>query len=221
MALYDVREIEVIYGKGDLQVQAVASLSMQIEEKETVAVTGPSGAGKSTLLYALSGLEKVTSGEVFYQGDDIARLTHEELAKLRLHHFGFVFQSFHLLSDMTVRDNIWLPAIMKGGTVDMELFHEIIADLKLEEQLEHLAGQLSGGEQQRASIARALMNKPKVLFADEPTGNLDSANGAKVFELLFLCAKKYGQTLVYVTHDKEKAQMAERQVVMKDGALVE
>lgn len=169
----------------------------------------------------LSGLERATHGKVTYQGIEMSALNQRKLAKLRLQNFGFVFQGFYLIPTMTVRDNIWLPAIVDKGKVEVGLFEEIISDLNLGNRIKHLPNQLSGGEKQRVAIARALMNKPKVIFADEPTGNLDSVNGEKVFELLFKCAKKYKQTLIYVTHDKDKAKLAERSLLIKDGVLVD
>ena len=151
----------------------------------------------------------------------MSALNQKELANLRLQNFGFVFQGFYLVSTMSVRDNIWLPAIADKAKVDSELFEEIISDLDLEDRINHMPNQLSGGEKQRVAIARALMNKPSVIFADEPTGNLDSINGEKVFELLFKCAKKYNQTLIYVTHDVNKSTLAEKSLLIKDGVLVE
>ncbi|HCW04365.1 MAG TPA: peptide ABC transporter ATP-binding protein [Clostridium sp.] len=221
MKAYKLEHVKVTYGTGESKVEAIKDISLEISENEIISVIGPSGAGKSTLLNVLSGLERATHGKVTYQGIEMSALNQRKLAKLRLQNFGFVFQGFYLIPTMTVRDNIWLPAIVDKGKVEVGLFEEIISDLNLGNRIKHLPNQLSGGEKQRVAIARALMNKPKVIFADEPTGNLDSVNGEKVFELLFKCAKKYKQTLIYVTHDKDKAKLAERSLLIKDGVLVD
>ena len=221
MKLYELQNINVTYGGGDLKVQALKDITISINHGEIISIVGPSGAGKTTLLNVLSGLEKTSSGKIHYQGRDMSLLGQKKLAKLRLQNFGFVFQGFYLISTMTVRDNIWLPTIADNKDVDMDLFEEIITDLELKDRINHLPNQLSGGEKQRVAIARSLINKPSVIFADEPTGNLDSLNGEKVFELLFKCAKKYKQTLIYVTHDTNKSKLAERYLHIKDGVLVE
>ena len=221
MKAYKLEHVKVTYGTGESKVEAIKDISLEISENEIISVIGPSGAGKSTLLNVLSGLERATHGKVTYQGIEMSALNQRKLAKLRLQNFGFVFQGFYLIPTMTVRDNIWLPAIVDKGKVEVGLFEEIISDLNLGNRINHLPNQLSGGEKQRVAIARALMKKPKVIFADEPTGNLDSVNGEKVFELLFKCAKKYKQTLIYVTHDKDKAKLAERSLLIKDGVLVD
>lgn len=209
------------YGSGECEVEAIHNISVKIEKGEIISIIGSSGAGKSTLLNVLSGLEKPTSGCVIYNGDDLFTFNQSVLAKLRMKNFGFIFQGFHLIPTMTVRDNIWLPSIMEKGRVDLDFFEELISDLNLQERLQHVPSQLSGGEKQRVAIARALINKPEVIFADEPTGNLDSINGKKVFDLLFHCVEKYKQTLIYVTHDIEKSEMAERILHIKDGVLIE
>ena len=219
--LYELQDINVTYGTEDTKVEALKDVNINIHQGEIISIVGPSGAGKTTLLNVLSGLEKTTSGKLFYQEIDISTLKQKELSRLRLQNFGFVFQGFYLISTMTVRDNIWLPAIADKAQVDEELFEEIINDLDLKDRLNHLPNQLSGGEKQRVAIARALMNKPSVIFADEPTGNLDSINGEKVFELLFKSAKKYKQTLIYVTHDVTKSKLAEKNLFIKDGVLIE
>lgn len=221
MVLYELKHINVTYGREDTKVEAIKDISINISHGVIISIVGPSGAGKTTLLNVLSGLEKISSGKILYQGIDMSTLNQKELANLRLQNFGFVFQGFYLVSTMSVRDNIWLPAIADKANVDDELFEEIILDLNLKDRINHLPNQLSGGEKQRVAIARALINKPSVIFADEPTGNLDSLNGEKVFDLLFKCAKKYKQTLIYVTHDVNKSKVAEKSLFIKDGVLVE
>lgn len=218
--LYELERVNVTYNSGESKVQAIRDISLAINPGEIISIIGPSGAGKSTLLNVLSGLEKFSDGKVYYKGIDMSKLNQKKLAELRLQNFGYVFQGFYLIATMTVQDNIWLPAIVDKGNVDLQLYEEIIADLSLSDRIKHLPNQLSGGEKQRVAIARALINKPSVIFADEPTGNLDSVNGEKVFELLFRCAKKYKQTLIFVTHDAEKSKLAERSFLIKDGVLI-
>lgn len=220
MSLFQLKDVKVEYGNDAAKVCALAGIDLDIQEQEQIAIIGPSGSGKSTLLNVLSGLENITRGEIYYNGVNFHQLPQKELSELRLKNFGFVFQAFYLISSMTVKDNIYLPAMTLDGKVDKELFDELIEQLGLKERMKHLPGQLSGGEKQRVAIARALINKPRVIFADEPSGNLDSENGKMVFDLLFRFAKKYKQTLIYVTHDLEKASLAKRQIQIKDGVII-
>lgn len=219
MKLFQLTNVEVNYGMDENMVHALNGISLEIEEHEKIAITGPSGSGKSTLLNALSGIEKISKGNIFFRETDFSKFTASKLSELRLKHFGFVFQNFYLISSMTVRDNIYLPAIVSQGQVDKEFFEKLVTDLHIEHRLNHLSGQLSGGEKQRVAIARALIHKPEVVFADEPSGNLDSKNGEDVFRLLFQMTEEFKQTLIYVTHDMEKAKMAERQIKIKDGMV--
>lgn len=221
MSLFQLKDVKVEYGMGESRVYALKGIDLEIKEQEQIAIIGPSGSGKSTLLNVLSGLENITSGEIYYNGTAFHQLSQKKLSEMRLKNFGFVFQAFYLISSMTVQDNIYLPAITLEGKVDKELFDELIEQLGLKERMKHLPGQLSGGEKQRVAIARALINKPKVIFADEPSGNLDSRNGNMVFDLLFRFSEKYKQTLIYVTHDLEKASLAKRQIQIKDGVVTE
>lgn len=220
MDLFQLKNVKVEYGSDESKVSALNGIDLDIQEQEQIAIIGPSGSGKSTLLNVLSGLEHITSGEIYYNGIDFYQLSQKKMSELRLKNFGFVFQAFYLISSMTVKDNIYLPAITLEGKVDKELFDELIEQLGLTERINHLPGQLSGGEKQRVAIARALINKPKVIFADEPSGNLDSQNGKLVFDLLFRFSEKYKQTLIYVTHDLEKASLAKRQIQIKDGVII-
>lgn len=182
--LFELKNVSVIYG-GQNKVKALSDLSLTIHTGEQIAIVGPSGAGKSTLLSVLSGLEKVTDGNVVFRGESLYKMKEKALSDVRLKNFGFVFQAFHLISNMVVYDNIVLPAMTAYGSVDKEWFGYLVEELQIKERLSHKPNQLSGGEKQRVAIARALINKPDVLFADEPSGNLDTKNGNAVFDLLF------------------------------------
>lgn len=219
--LFEVQNITKQFGMETNRVEALKQSSFMIKNNDIISISGPSGAGKSTLLHVLSGLEKVSSGEILFKNRKYSELSHDKMAEIRLHEFGFVFQNFCLISSMSVQDNIYLPSIIKSGQVDEELFYELIKELGLEHRLNHMPDQLSGGEKQRVTIARALITSPSVIFADEPTGNLDSKNSEAVFTLLFNLVKKFHQTLIYVTHDVEKAKLAPRKIIVKDGVLYE
>lgn len=216
--IFELKDVSVVYKSGE-NVAALNNVSLNIEEKEQVAILGPSGAGKSTLLNVLSGLECVTEGEVLYSGTSLYRLKEKELSDIRLKKFGFVFQAFHLIPNLNVQDNILLPALTAYGKAEKEWFSYLVEKLQINHRMNHTPGQLSGGECQRVAIARALINKPEVLFADEPSGNLDTQNGQAVFDLLFDYANENGKTLIYVTHDLEKADLAKRKISIKDGAI--
>ncbi len=216
--IFELKDVSVVYKSGG-NVAALKDVSLNIEEKEQIAILGPSGAGKSTLLNVLSGLECVTEGEVLYSGTSLYKLKERELSDIRLKKFGFVFQAFHLIPNLNVQDNILLPALTAYGKAEKEWFSYLVEKLQINHRMNHTSGQLSGGECQRVAIARALINKPEVLFADEPSGNLDTQNGQAVFDLLFDYANENGKTLIYVTHDLEKADLAKRKISIKDGAI--
>lgn len=218
--LFDLKDVSVVYG-GQNKVSALTDISLKIYTGEQIAIVGPSGAGKSTLLSVLSGLERVTDGEVVFKGKSLYDMKEKELSDVRLKSFGFVFQAFHLISNMVVYDNIVLPAMTAYGNVEKAWFDYLVEELQIKSRLMHKPNQLSGGERQRVAIARALINKPDVLFADEPSGNLDTKNGDAVFDLLFRYARENNKTLIYVTHDMEKADLAARQIIIKDGVICE
>jgi len=220
MRIYEVKDINLKYGNGSNSVDALKDINLSIDKGEIIAITGTSGSGKSTLLNVMSGLDKPSSGSVFFNGEDITKLSQKKLSLLRLKNFGFVFQMFHLVPTMTVYDNICLPVLMDGKTVDKSFFEKIVETFSIDKRLNHMPHQLSGGEQQRVAIARAIINKPTIVFADEPTGNLDSLNGNKVFGLILHCAKDFEQTLIYVTHDQKIAESADRVVALRDGVIV-
>ena len=208
------------YGKGENEVRAIDNTSIEIKQGEFVAIVGKSGSGKSTLLHMLGGLDLPTSGDVFIGNKNIFQLKEEELAVFRRRKIGFVFQAFNLVSSLNVWENIVLPIGLDGKDVDDAFVNDILNTLGLEQKIENLPSTLSGGQQQRVAIARAIASKPDIILADEPTGNLDSKTGNEVISLLKLSAKKYGQTLVVITHDEEIAQMADRMIVIEDGKVV-
>ena len=196
-------------------------MDIQIEQGEFVAIVGKSGSGKSTLLHMLGGLDTPTKGSVTLAGKDLYRMKEDALAVFRRTKIGFVFQAFNLVSSVNVWENIVLPLGLDGRKVDEAYVNDIIATLGIEKRIYNLPNQLSGGQQQRVAIARALVNRPEIIFADEPTGNLDSKTSDEVIALLKMTAKKYGQTIVMITHDDEIAQVADRILVIEDGQVVD
>lgn len=208
------------YGEGENEVRAIDDTNIQIKKGEFVAIVGKSGSGKSTLLHMLGCLDVPTSGKVFIGNKDIFKLKEEELAIFRRRKIGFIFQAFNLVASLNVWENIVLPIGLDGKEVDSAFVNDIVNTLQLEDKIKNLPNTLSGGQQQRVAIARAIASKPDIILADEPTGNLDSKTGDEVISLLKLSAKKYGQTLVVITHDEEIAQMADRIIVIEDGKVV-
>ncbi len=208
------------YGSGENLVKAVDHIDLQIAQGEYVAIVGKSGSGKSTLLHLLGALDNPTSGEIWVDGKNIAALTGEELTALRRRKIGFIFQAFNLIPSLNVWENIVLPIGLDGKRADEEFVRDILRTLDLEERTNALPNTLSGGQQQRTAIARAIAAKPSIILADEPTGNLDTKNGDEVISLLKLSAKKYGQTLVVITHNEDIAQMADRTIMLEDGRLI-
>jgi putative ABC transport system ATP-binding protein len=195
-------------------------VSVDIASARMTAVMGPSGSGKSTLMHILAGLDKPTSGTVQVAGTEITTLGDNDLTKLRREHIGFVFQFFNLLPMLNARENITLPLTIAGEKPDVGWVEKIVSDVGLQDRLDHRPSELSGGQQQRVAIARALVSKPTVLFADEPTGNLDSQTGNEILELLRRSVDEYGQTMVVVTHDARAASKAHRVLFLADGLIV-
>jgi putative ABC transport system ATP-binding protein len=208
------------YGEGDTAVDALRGVSVNIAPGKATAVMGPSGSGKSTLMHILAGLDKPTSGSVDVAGTEITALGDNDLTKLRRQHIGFVFQFFNLLPMLNARENILLPLTISGEKPDDGWFDQLVHDVGLSDRLTHRPSELSGGQQQRVAIARALVSRPTVLFADEPTGNLDSATGNEILELLRRSVQEYGQTIVMVTHEARAAAMAHRVLFLADGRIV-
>jgi putative ABC transport system ATP-binding protein len=207
------------YGEDATAVDALRGVSLQVASGELVAVMGPSGSGKSTLMHALAGLDKPTSGSVQIAGAEITQMDDAELTQLRRDHIGFVFQFFNLLPMLTAEENIVLPLTIAGERVDRAWLDELLARTGLAARQSHRPAELSGGEQQRVAVARALVTRPTILFADEPTGNLDSKTSAEILELLRLSARQYGQTIVMVTHDARGAAIANRILFLADGLI--
>lgn len=214
-----IKEVCKTYGSGEAKVDALKNISLTINQGEFVAIVGASGSGKSTLLHAMAGLDKPTEGNIIIDNQDIYTLDGENLAVFRRRKIGFVFQSFNLIDVLTLEENIQLPVLLDHQKIDKDYLNELLDLLGLRDRKDHLPSQLSGGQQQRAAIARALIYKPSIIFADEPTGNLDKENSKEVMELLKLSSKKYKQTLVVVTHDLEIASAADRIITLSDGEI--
>jgi putative ABC transport system ATP-binding protein len=213
-------DITRCYGEGDTAVHALRGVSVDVPAGRLTAVMGPSGSGKSTLMHILAGLDKPSSGTVEIEGTEITSLDDTALTKLRRKHVGFIFQFFNLLPMLTARENIVLPLEIAGEKVDPDWFDEVVTKVHISKRLKHRPAQLSGGQQQRVAVARALITRPTVLFADEPTGNLDSRTGGEILELLHDSVETLGQTIVMVTHDARVATIADRVLFLGDGEIV-
>jgi putative ABC transport system ATP-binding protein len=216
----DARGLTRRYGTGDTSVDALAGVSLEIPRGRLTAVMGPSGSGKSTLMHILAGLDHPTSGSVEIDGVDITKLNDKHLTRLRRRHIGFVFQFFNLLPTLSAEENITLPLAIAGKRVDREWLDELLEATGLSDRRHHRPSELSGGQQQRVAVARALLSRPTVLFADEPTGNLDSSTSGEILSLLRDAVDTYGQTIVMVTHDARAATIADRVLFLADGQVV-
>ena len=214
------RDVSRRYGEGDSTVHALRGVSLAILEGELTAVMGPSGSGKSTLMHILAGLDRPNEGEVTIAGTDITELDDTALTKLRREHVGFIFQFFNLLPMLTAEENVVLPVKLAGDKPDREWVRELTTRVGLSDRLSHRPSELSGGQQQRVAIARALVSRPTVMFADEPTGNLDSTTSGEILELLRDSVTSLGQTTVMVTHDAHAAEIADRVLFLADGLIV-
>jgi putative ABC transport system ATP-binding protein len=212
--------LERHYGSGDTAVHALSGVSVEVESGQLTAIMGPSGSGKSTLMHILAGLDKPSAGEVWIADTSIGDLDDTQLTKLRRDHIGFIFQFFNLLPMLTAEENILLPLSIAGRKPERGWVDELTRKVGLTERLSHRPSQLSGGQQQRVAIARALVSKPTVMFADEPTGNLDSRTSAEILALLRESVSSYGQTTVMVTHDAHAAAIADRVLFLADGLIV-
>lgn len=219
MALLEVRSISKTYGSGETAVKALEDVSFSVAKGEFAAIIGESGSGKSTLLNMIGALDTPTGGEVFIGGKDILSMDDAELTVFRRRNIGFIFQAFNLIPELTVEQNIIFPVLLDHKKPDLEYLDELLKVLNLSERRNHLPSQLSGGQQQRAAIGRALFTRPSLILADEPTGNLDSKNTAEVMTLLKETSKKYGQTIVMITHSPSIAQSADRVLQVSDGVL--
>jgi putative ABC transport system ATP-binding protein len=208
------------YGEGETAVDALRGVSIDVKPGELVAVMGPSGSGKSTLMHLLAALDRPTSGTVTIAGQTLGKLSDRDITLLRQKHIGFVFQFFNLLPQLSAEENILLPLSIAGEKPDPEFFKDLINRVGLADRKDHRPAELSGGQQQRVAIARALVSRPSVVFADEPTGNLDSKTGGEILKMLQQSAKELGQTMVMVTHDANAASIADRILFLADGVIV-
>ena len=219
MDILKIENLSKIYGEGENQVKALDNVSFSVPKGQFVAIIGPSGSGKSTLLHILGGVDRPTSGKVYLDGQDVYAQNEDQLAIFRRRQVGLIYQFYNLIPVLNVTENITLPVLMDGKKVDKEYLKELIGLLSLDGREKHLPNELSGGQQQRVSIGRALINNPSVMLADEPTGNLDSKNSHEIIELLKLSNKKYGQTLIVITHDDSIALQADRIITINDGKI--
>ncbi len=210
-----------VYGSGDMAVRALDDVTIEFPDGRFTAIMGPSGAGKSTLMHCVAGLEDATSGKVYVGGQELGALSDRRLTKLRRERIGFVFQAFNLIPTLTARDNILLPLTLAGTSPDGEWLDTVVRVLKLGDRLSHRPSEMSGGQQQRVALARALVTRPQIVFADEPTGNLDSRTGAEVLALLRNAVDDLGQTVAMVTHDPVAAGHADAVVFLADGRIVD
>ena len=208
------------YGIGDTAVHALRGVNVRFEKGRFTAIMGPSGSGKSTLMHTLAGLDSATSGRIVFDGADITRMDDDQLTLLRRHRIGFIFQSFNLLPMFTAEQNIVMPLTLAGEKPDRAWFDMLVDTLGLRARLDHRPNEMSGGQQQRVAIARALISKPSLVFADEPTGNLDSVSSAEVLSFLKRSVRELNQTIIMVTHDAVAASYADRAIVFADGRIV-
>ena len=220
MEILKIENLSKVYGSGENAVRAVDGVSFGVEKGEFLAIIGPSGSGTSTLLHILGGVDRPTSGKVLMNGQDIYAQDEEALAVFRRRQVGLIYQFYNLIPVLNVVENMTLPVLMDGRRVNEERLNELLQTLGLTERRKNLPNQLSGGQQQRVSIGRALMNAPAVVLADEPTGNLDSRNSQEIVELLKQSNRKYGQTLIIITHDENIALQADRVIAIEDGKIV-
>lgn len=220
MGILKVENLCKIYGKGENEVKAVDNVSFSVEKGEFVAIVGASGSGKSTLLHLLGGVDRPTSGKVFIDGEDIYKLSDDQLAIFRRRQVGLIYQFYNLIPILNVEENITLPCNLDGKQVEQAKLDELLKTLKLENRRKHLPNELSGGQQQRVSIGRAIINNPAIMLADEPTGNLDSKASEEIISLLRLSNKKYNQTVIIITHDEKIALEADRVITIDDGKII-
>ena len=219
-AVVTASEITRRYGEGETAVDALRGVTLDVEQGKLTAVMGPSGSGKSTLMHILAALDRPTSGYVTIAGTRLGQLSDKDITKIRRKHIGFIFQFFNLLPMLTASENIQLPLTLAGEKPDKSFVQDLVGRVGLSDRLTHRPSELSGGQQQRVAIARALVSRPTVVFADEPTGNLDSKTGGEILDLLHESVETYGQTMVMVTHEARAAATADRILFLADGAIV-
>ena len=220
MKILKIEKLSKIYGKGDAKVIALNDISFEVEEGEFIAITGPSGSGKSTLLHTIAGLEKPSSGTVYFYNKDIYKMNKKDLTILRRQKIGIIYQFYNLIPTLTVEENILLPIELDRKKVDKEKLENILKFLNLENRKKHLPNELSGGQQQKVAIGRALMINPTIILADEPTGNLDTKSSSEIIQLLQKANKEYKQTIIMITHNLEIAKLADRIIHIEDGKFI-
>lgn len=220
MEILKVNNLSKVYGEGNTQIRAIDNVSFSVEKGEFVAIVGASGSGKSTLLHILGGVDTPTSGQVLIDGTEVFSLDRTKLAIFRRRQIGLIYQFYNLIPILNLEENITLPLLLDGRSLDEARLKEIVTTLGLSDRTRHLPNQLSGGQQQRVSIGRALINNPALVLADEPTGNLDSSNAKEILALLKLSNQRYQQTLILVTHDRDIALQADRIITFGDGRIL-
>ena len=220
MNILKIKNLKKVYGSGETEVKALDDISFQVEEGEFIAIIGPSGSGKSTLLHSIAGLEKPTSGKVYFYDKDIYKMNKKELTILRRQKIGIIYQFYNLIPTLNVEENIILPIELDRKKIDTKKLDEIIKFLGLEKRKKHLPNELSGGQQQKVAIGRALMINPTIILADEPTGNLDSKSSEEIMQVLKKANKDYKQTIIMITHNLEIAKLADRIIKIEDGNII-
>lgn len=220
MNILKIENLKKVYGSGETEVKALDDISFQVEEGEFIAIIGPSGSGKSTLLHSIAGLEKPTSGKVYFYDKDIYKMNKRELTILRRQKIGIIYQFYNLIPTLNVEENITLPIELDRKKIDIKKLDEIINFLGLEKRKKHLPNELSGGQQQKVAIGRALMINPTIILADEPTGNLDSKSSEEIMQVLKKANKDYKQTIIMITHNLEIAKLADRIIKIEDGKII-
>lgn len=220
MNILKIENLKKVYGSGETEVKALDDISFQVEEGEFIAIIGPSGSGKSTLLHSIAGLEKPTSGKVYFYDKDIYKMSKKELTILRRQKIGIIYQFYNLIPTLNVEENITLPIELDRKKIDTKKLDEIIKFLGLEKRKKHLPNELSGGQQQKVAIGRALMINPTIILADEPTGNLDSKSSEEIMQVLKKANKDYKQTIIMITHNLEIAKLADRIIKIEDGKII-
>ncbi|MBE6047538.1 MAG: ABC transporter ATP-binding protein [Clostridium sp.] len=219
MEIIKAEGLKKVYKTGTVENTVIHNLSLSIESGEFVTITGPSGSGKSTLLYLLSGMEPLTDGVVYLKGKDLTKMDDKEMSELRRTDMGFVYQFYNLLEEMNVADNVFLPSLIKEEKLDIDRLRKVLDMVGLSKYESSYPYELSGGQQQRVAIARALYTNPQVIFADEPTGNLDSVSSEQIMEIFMKINKEFKTTIIMVTHSDKFAEYGTRQIVMKDGVI--
>lgn len=220
MNILKIENLKKVYGSGETEVKALDDISFQVEEGEFIAIIGPSGSGKSTLLHSIAGLEKPTSGKVYFYDKDIYKMNKKKLTILRRQKIGIIYQFYNLIPTLNVEENIILPIELDRKKIDTKKLDEIIKFLGLEKRKKHLPNELSGGQQQKVAIGRALMINPTIILADEPTGNLDSKSSEEIMQVLKKANKDYKQTIIMITHNLEIAKLADRIIKIEDGKII-